>query len=783
MATKKTEAQIEFKAVTSEFSSGIKDMNGDIKTLSNELKLNATQLKGNADDVDLLKQRQELLQRELQASSQKVELTNNSLQEAERLLGRNSTEYKNLYNQLLNAKNQQQAIQNELSQTTTKLQESEKSWNNLDDAVDNASDGFTVAKGVMADLTSSGIQAVISGVGNLAGSIYETVEATEEYRSMMAKLEGSTKSFGYSTEFSTAKYDEFYKYLGDSQMSTNAITNLMGLQTSQETLTKLTEASIGVWSAYGDSIPIEGLTEALNETAQVGKVTGSLADALNWAGISEDDFNAKLEKTNSTQERAELIADTLNGVYGESKATYDELSGSILSANEKENEFQKTQASLGEAITPLKDRMTELKTQGFEALLPFVEKVVDGVLKFTDWCTNNTATIETIAIIIGSFAAAIGLVNTAVGIYNVVMPIYTAVTTGASISTTALGTAIAFLTSPITIAIAIIGSLIAIGVLLWKNWDTVKEKAGQLKDWVVEKFTALKDGAVAKFNELKTGAINKFNELKTGATEKITALKDGAIQKVTDLKNGAVNLFTNLKDGAVNKFNELKTGAVNKVNELKTNAVNKFNEMKTNVVNVATNIKDGIANKFNSAKDTVLGIFDKIKNGIHDKIKWAKDKVSSVIEGIKGLFNFNFSLPSIKTPHFGITPSGWKIGDLLDGVIPKLSVEWRKDGAIFTKPTLFKSTRGLQGVSEAGPEAILPISVLESYINNAFYNSALQSQMYNAEQTNRIVEALEKLENMGIYIDSYKVGQATANANDNINGQRVNLKGRGVSLA
>ena len=87
-------------------------------------------------------------------------------------------------------------------------------------------------------------------------------------------------------------------------MATNAVTNLMGLQTSQESLTSLTDAAIGVWSAYGDSIPIESLTESMNETAQVGQVTGVLADALNWAGISEDDFNSKLANTNSTQERA-----------------------------------------------------------------------------------------------------------------------------------------------------------------------------------------------------------------------------------------------------------------------------------------------------------------------------------------------------------------------------------------------------------------------------------------------------------------------------------------------
>ena len=69
-------------------------------------------------------------------------------------------------------------------------------------------------------------------------------------------------------------------------MATNAVTNLMGLKVSTETLSNLANSAIGVWSAYGDSIPIESLTESMNESAQVAKVTGVLADALNWAGMS-----------------------------------------------------------------------------------------------------------------------------------------------------------------------------------------------------------------------------------------------------------------------------------------------------------------------------------------------------------------------------------------------------------------------------------------------------------------------------------------------------------------
>ena len=171
-------------------------------------------------------------------------------------------------------------------------QEADGLTDSLDDAGNEAEDtggGFTILKGALANMVAGGMEAAISKAGELVGQLFELSEATEEYRTMNAKLEGSANTFGYSVEFAKDKYKELYSYLKDDQMATNAITNLMGLGASTDTVSSIVNSAIGVWSAYGDSIPIEGLTESINETAQVGKVTGSLADALNWAGISEDD--------------------------------------------------------------------------------------------------------------------------------------------------------------------------------------------------------------------------------------------------------------------------------------------------------------------------------------------------------------------------------------------------------------------------------------------------------------------------------------------------------------
>lgn len=115
----------------------------------------------------------------------------------------------------------------------------------------------------------------------------------------MGRWKPSSQKAGYSAEQTEQSYKQLYGILGDEQTAATALANLQALGLSQEQLTVLTDAAIGAWATYGDSIPIDGLAEGINETVKAGAVTGTFADVLNWAGTSEDDFNAKLEKANS----------------------------------------------------------------------------------------------------------------------------------------------------------------------------------------------------------------------------------------------------------------------------------------------------------------------------------------------------------------------------------------------------------------------------------------------------------------------------------------------------
>lgn len=93
-----------------------------------------------------------------------------------------------------------------------------------------------------------------------------------------------------------------------------------------------------------------------------------------------------------------------------------------------------------------------------------------------------------------------------------------------------------------------------------------------------------------------------------------------------------------------------------------------------------------------SGKGFIDGMWNVVTNG-----------VGKLIAKVKAAFKFNVSLPKIALPHFSIVPSGWKLGDLLKGSIPKLSISWHQDGKILDKPTL------LHGAGENGAEAIIPL--------------------------------------------------------------------------
>lgn len=216
-------------------------------------------------------------------------------------------------------------------------------------------DAEGVGKKFLSVVTSAGKFAVgVVGAATAAGgAIVALAENTREYRTEQGKLQAAFETSGFAAGEARDTYRALNGVLGDSGQAVEASNHLAKLCTNAAELADWTTICTGVYATFGDSLPIEGLTEAANETAKTGALTGGLADALNWAGVNEDAFQEKLDKCNSERERQALIAETLTGLYSESAKTYRDVNGEVIAANEAQDKLTAAMAVAGGAVEPL----------------------------------------------------------------------------------------------------------------------------------------------------------------------------------------------------------------------------------------------------------------------------------------------------------------------------------------------------------------------------------------------------------------------------------------------
>lgn len=206
-------------------------------------------------------------------------------------------------------------------------------------------------------VAAAGIGAITTAAGAAVGGLLALEQSTEEYRIAQGKLKTAFDAAGMSADAAQKAYNGFYEILGDTDTATEASQLLAKLAENEEDVSKWTKIAAGVNGTFGDSLPIEGLIEASNETAKVGQVTGVLADALNWAGISEDAFNEKLAACSTESERNRLIMDTLSGTYDEASAAFYRNNEALVQSRENQAKLDATLATLGQTVSNVKNRL------------------------------------------------------------------------------------------------------------------------------------------------------------------------------------------------------------------------------------------------------------------------------------------------------------------------------------------------------------------------------------------------------------------------------------------
>ena len=212
---------------------------------------------------------------------------------------------------------------------------------------------------------------------------------------------------------------------------------------------------------------------------------------------------------------------------------------------------------------------------------------------------------------------------------------------------------------------------------------------------------------------------------------------------ISGITNGIKNMGGTLKTTAQNLFNQLKTNTSNIFNSIKTAITSPITSAKTAFSGLVSGMKNLAVNGFNALKSSASSIFNAIKTAITNPITSAKNTIKGIVDTIKGFFKFKISIPKIPMPHFSISPSGWKIGDLLKGKIPSLGISWYAKamdaGMILDKPTIFGYQNGnLLAGGEAGSETVVGTNSLMSMIQQ----SVMQSNARNEELMSNILSLL-----------------------------------------
>lgn len=255
--------------------------------------------------------------------------------------------------------------------------------------------------GGVAKTALKGTVAAIAGVATAAtGAVTGLLaleSATEEYRVAQGKLNTAFEAAGYGPETASKAYSDFYKILGDTDTATEASQLLAKLAENEEDVSTWTDIAAGVFGTFGDSLPIEGLIESANETAKVGQVTGVLADALNWAGISEDEFNEKLAECTSESERNQLIMDTLSRTYDQASEAFYRNNEALIQARENQILLDDTLSQLGETVSKVKNNL----------LSEFLPSIASVVTAFNDLVNGVDGADEALSTAIGDMVTAL----------------------------------------------------------------------------------------------------------------------------------------------------------------------------------------------------------------------------------------------------------------------------------------------------------------------------------------------------------------------------------------
>jgi phage-related minor tail protein len=684
---------VEIGGDTTKLGKALEDVNKKSKDLSSELGEINRLLRVDPGNTDLLAQKQKILAEAVENTAEKLKRLKEAEKQVQEQFKRGEV-----------SEEQVRALQREIVATEQRMagyeraiEETDQALRGLDDTTEDAEESSGKLGETLATVAKTGLAAVATAATALVTGLVASAEATREYRREMGKLETAFTTNGHSSEAAVGAYKELQGVLGETDQAVEAANHLALLTDNEKDLATWTGDILpGIFATFGASLPLEGLTEAANHTAKLGEVQGPLADALEWVGITTDDFNASLAACSTEQERAALIMSTLQGVYGEASATYKETNAEVIRANQANEKWMASMAGVGGAIEPI---LTDVKMMGAALLsdaVPGVQALAEafrGLLNGEDGAsadfgaavsdlvtgliTKITEAIPKVAetglAIITALATSIwqqlpvmlaqgreillnlsngirenlpSLVSQALDIItNFAQSIYNGapklIETGFEI----LSNLVAGIMSSLPELIARVPEIIStFANTINDNFPTILKKGAELIWQIIKGIISAIPTLIANIPKIITAIVDvweAFNWLNLGK-KAITFLKDGVLKMAGAVKSAGKNILdaiTNVIKNLPQNLLNLGKSAISDLGGALRNGVSTVKTAATSILNGVINTIKGLPSKMLTiGKDLVKGLW----NGISDMTGWIIGKIqsfgSSVLSGIKKFF-------------------------------------------------------------------------------------------------------------------------------------------------
>lgn len=467
-------------------------------------------------------------------------------------------------------------------------------------------------------VAAAGIGAVTAAAGAAVGGLLALEQSTEEYRIAMGRLNTAFESAGYGADAANQAYSEFYGILGDTDRATEASQLLAKLADNEEDLAEWTNIAAGVNGTFGDSLPIESLIEAANETARTGTVVGTLADALNWAGtVGEDEFNAMLASCSSESERNQLIMETLAD-------TYDDAADSFYANNEALVASRNAQAQLMDVMSELATTVQTVKTGLISDFLPSVASVAGAL---NSMLSGTAGASEQFALAVEELVAV--AVEKLPEFLDFGVQIIVALANGIVASTPSLVAAAPQVIAAISEAlVSLLPQILDVGVQLLDQFTTGIE-------------TELPNMA-ARLPQVIEAILNFITEnlpviLEKGV-ELLSQFAFGIIDSIPVLVGDLPQIIQAITEFFVENFPKIVAAGGQLLGQLLVGILEAIPQIAVQLPSVVSAIVSALGAGWDQLKQAGRYLLEGLWSGISDKISWLKSKVSGVVNTIKSWF-------------------------------------------------------------------------------------------------------------------------------------------------